>query len=167
MKPASGEAKATRADAWGEGFDRAGLVRAPGPGFVRKRSVLFQEIDAAGVLFHARIFDWFHDTYAALLDASGLPLHRIIEAREWWVPLVHVEAHYLGALRLGDAVDVAIVRARVDGSRVRFGYRVVGEGGDVRAVGVTDHMFIQGATRERIPVPEPLARACLAIHDLD
>ncbi len=132
-------------------FSRAGLVEASVL-FRHPMVVAFQDVDAAGIVFFARIFRYFHDGYAAFLAAHGFPLHVAFADGTFTAPLVHAEADFLAPMRFGEEVDVCLVAVEHVGSRVSFGFRLEGAG-TVRAVGKTVHMFVDRETFERAPVP--------------
>lgn len=136
-------------------FSRAGLTAAPAL-FRHPMAVAFQDVDAAGIVFFARIFRYFHDGYTAFLGAHGFPLHTAFTEGTFTAPLVHAEADFLAPMRFGDEVDVCLVAVELVGSRVSFGFRIEGAGA-ARAVGKTVHMFVDRDTFQRAPVPEGLA----------
>lgn len=138
-------------------FDRALLADPARSGFPTRRAVDFHDVDAAGIVFYARLFDYFHDAYVALLAASGEALPAVLAEKRWAAPLRHAEAEFLRPLRYGDSVEVAIVAARVEGSRATLGYRVVDGSGGVAALGQTTHVFVDPATFEKIAVPAGVA----------
>ena len=66
----------------------------------------FQDIDAAGILFFARNFDYFHDAYLAFLEHLEMPLHEHLDGAEFVIPLVHAEADFAKPIRFGTRCDV-------------------------------------------------------------
>lgn len=146
-------------------FTRRGLVQAPVL-FRHPMVVAFQDVDAAGIVFFARIFRYLHDGYAAFLAAHGFPLHVAFAQGTFTAPLVHAEADFLAPMRFGDEVDVCLVAVEVVGSRVSFGFRIEGAG-LVRAVGKTVHMFVDRDSFERAPIPGELARVLERIGGAD
>src|SRR5512143_1906178 len=108
------------------------LVNAPAR-FRTTVKVRFQDVDAAGIVFYPRFFEYFHDAYTQVLDDSGAPLARGINEREWAAPLRRVFAEYLRPVRFGDVLEVAIVGVKIDGTDVNVGYRATKVGGDVIA----------------------------------
>lgn len=133
--------------------------------FTHVSSVRFQDVDAAGVVFFARIFDYFHDAYVAYLAKHGLPLDRVLTSADWGLPIRHAEADYFHPMRFGDEIAVELVGALAADSEVRIAYRIAGDssGGSPRvlAVGHTRHVAISRSsdTPGRIAVPPALARA--------
>ena len=136
-------------------WSRAELAGAS-QGPCHRFEVLFQHVDAAGIVFFGRMFEYFHDAYVATLADAGHPLPDVLAEKRWLAPLVHAEADYLSPLRFGDTVDARVVRALVKGSKLVVGYRV-SVGDRVAAVGHTVHIFCDMDTLERVDMPSDLA----------
>lgn len=138
--------------------------RTPGA-FAERRSVRFQDVDAAGIIFYPRLLEYFHDTYVSFLAASGAPLPQVLAERRWISPVRHAEADYFRPLRFGDEVEVALVRAHVEPTEVTVGYRVARIGSDeVAAVGQVVHTFLDAASFTRTEIPSALRRAYAALE---
>jgi 1,4-dihydroxy-2-naphthoyl-CoA hydrolase len=138
-------------------FERERLLAASPRAFVRERVVRFQDVDAAGIIFFARAFEYFHDAYVEFLDANGAALPAALRERSWAAPLRHAEADYLRPLRFGDQIAVALVAAHVEPTEVTIGYRVARAGSDeVAVVGQCVHTFIDPERFARRPMPDEL-----------
>ena len=137
---------------------RERLLAASREGFAIETAVPFHHVDAAGIVFYARIFDWFHDAYVAFLAHAGFPLAAAIREGRWMAPLVHASADYASPLRFGDPIRVALVDADVSAARVSLGYRVTSEG-RVAVTGCTVHVFVAPATFAKTAMPLALADA--------
>lgn len=124
------------------------------------RVVRFQDVDAAGIVFYARTFDYFHDAYVGFLRARGAPLERALRDGSWVAPLTRAEAEYLRPLRFGDGIEVSIVGVELEETEYRVSYRI-DLGGEVACVGRTRHVSVSPATFRRAPVPEVLRRALI------
>lgn len=135
-----------------------GIAESDGRVHVDRRVVAFQEVDAAGILFYARIFDYFHDAYVGLLRDRGAPLESALRDGSWVAPLNRAEAEYLRPLRFGDAIDVVVAAVRMQETEYAVEYRVE-VGGEVAAVGRTRHVSVDPATFRRAPVPSMLREA--------
>ena len=120
--------------------------------------VRFQDVDAAGVVFYARIFDYFHDAYVAFLRIRGVPLEEALSDRSWAAPLRHAEADYFRPLRFGDAFTVTLARVDLEETEFRIGYRV-DRGAEVACVGMTRHVSVDPETFRRVALPDALRRA--------
>ena len=119
--------------------------------------VRFQDVDAAGVLFFGRIFDYCHQAYEELIGSFGIDRAHYFAGADYLVPIAHAEADYRSPIRLGERVSVAIDVTRVGRASIRLRYRVTGAGPeDLRAEVVTVHAFVDRATMRPISIPEPL-----------
>lgn len=135
-----------------------GIVDSDGRLHTERRVVRFQEVDAAGIVFHARIFDYFHDAYVGLLRDRGAPLERALRTGEWVAPLTRAEAEYLRPLRFGDEIEVVIVAVEVAETEYFVSYRIDLDG-EAACVGRTRHVSVDPETFRRAAVPEVLRRA--------
>jgi YbgC/YbaW family acyl-CoA thioester hydrolase len=123
--------------------------------------VPFQDIDAAGIVFYARVFDYFHNAYVAHLISRGVSLPAVIAQGVWGAPLAHAEADYKLPLRFGDFVHAQVVSADVGESSVTLHHRIV-SGDDATRVyctGRTVHVVIDRKTFRPRPLPEELRNA--------
>ena len=138
-------------------FDPDELKRAGPSAFVHRRTVRFHDIDAAGIVFYPRLFEYFHDAYVAFLEHLGSPLAPVLRARAWAAPIRHAEAEFLRPLSFGDEIDVALVQARLDRHRATVGFRIARPGGEVVAVGQSVHAFVDRERRRPIEIPPDIA----------
>jgi 1,4-dihydroxy-2-naphthoyl-CoA hydrolase len=122
------------------------------------RIVAFQDVDAAGIVFYARVFDYFHDAYVAFLRGRGVPLEAALRDGSWVAPLRHAAADYRRPLRFGDQVAVSLVRIDLEETEYRVAYRIETDAG-VACEGETVHVSVDPGTFRRAPVPERLRRA--------
>lgn len=127
-------------------------------GFGLDSAVPFHHVDAAGIVFYARVFDWFHDAYVAFLASAGFPLPAAIREGRWMAPLVHADADYRSPLRFGDPLRIALVDAETSPHRVTVAYRVT-SGERVAVTGTTVHVFVDARTFARTPMPAELRAA--------
>jgi YbgC/YbaW family acyl-CoA thioester hydrolase len=133
-------------------------LRASRGGFAVPRAVRFQDVDAAGLVFFARLFEYFHDALVAWMDGSGMRLHDALKTGAWGAPLKHAEADFLRPLRFGDEIAVVVAAARLTGSELGVGFRI-DRGGEVCAVGTLVHVFLDMTTFQRIPPPPEMTAA--------
>ncbi|HXS17203.1 MAG TPA: thioesterase family protein [Polyangiaceae bacterium] len=144
-------------------MDKKELSAAKAPVFSARSSVRFQHVDAAGVVFFARYFEYVHEAYEGFLSAVGTPLSQVLKEQSWAAPLSHVEADYFRPLRLGDELHVQLVAAEIDGSRLTLGWRLViqpkPEVEHVVAVVQSTHSFVKMDDFSRTAIPEPIVQA--------
>jgi 1,4-dihydroxy-2-naphthoyl-CoA hydrolase len=126
--------------------------------YTERRVVRFQDVDAAGIVFYARTFEYFHDAYVACLRERGVPLEGALRTGEWAAPLHRAEAEYLRPLRFGDVIDVSLVSAEIGDTEFAIEYRIQRDG-DTACVGRTLHVSVDPASFRRAPVPEALKTA--------
>jgi 1,4-dihydroxy-2-naphthoyl-CoA hydrolase len=121
------------------------------------RRVRFQDVDAAGIVFFARVFDYFHDAYVGFLRARGVPLEAALRDGSWVAPLSRAEADYRRPLRFGDEVEVRVESVEVSETEYTVRYRIEVDG-KTACVGRTRHVSVDPETFRRTPVPERLRR---------
>lgn len=140
-------------------FDKRELS-AGDPAFRHPLTVRFQDVDAAGIGFFARITTYFHDAYFAFLASRGCDVPEIIAEAPYMAPMVHCEADFLRPLRFGDEVEAQVVAARLEGSELVVGFRLVRrDDGTVAAVGQQGHVFVDRTDFTRVPAPEEFRAA--------
>lgn len=145
-------------------YDRQTLMSVPLEGFARTRRVRFQDVDAAGVIFYARVFDYCHDAYVEYLDAHGVSLVEVLKQRHWAAPIRHAEADYLRPLRFGDEIAVSLVVAHLAESELTLGYRIsLNASREVAIVAQSVHTFVSLPDFKRCPVPEDVFTAFQAL----
>ncbi len=141
-------------------FDPRELSDASGETFVHERTVKFQDVDAAQIVFYPRVLEYFHDAYVGFLAHVGVPLHQVLDAKEWAAPIRHAEAQFFRPMRFGDDIDVALVKAHLTESSVTIGFRASPSGkSEALAVGQSEHVFVDRKTFKRIDVPPRLEAA--------
>lgn len=81
------------------------------------RRVLLNDVDAAGVVFYARVMAMAHEAYEEVMAGAGLALDELMRARIG-LPLVHAEADFSSPLRHGEMASLQVVCTRVGDSSV-------------------------------------------------
>ncbi|HEY0840368.1 MAG TPA: thioesterase family protein [Vulgatibacter sp.] len=76
--------------------------------------VRFNEVDAAGIVFFPRFYDYFHMTFEGFFgEATGVPYHEWIQQRRVGWPAVHVETDFRAPLRYGMQVEVTLTIPKI------------------------------------------------------
>ena len=125
--------------------------------------VRFQDVDAGGVLFFARIYDYCHQVYEELWGAEGVDRARFFAGPDTLVPIAHSEADYRTPIRHGERIRVRLDVAKVGRASFALRYRVTGPDAVLRVEASTVHAFVNRASMKPIPIPDPL-RAILLRH---
>jgi 1,4-dihydroxy-2-naphthoyl-CoA hydrolase len=125
--------------------------------------VRFQDVDAGGVLFFGRIYDYCHHAYEEFWGAEGIDRAHFFAGASYLVPIAHSEADYRRPIRHGDRISVRIDVTRVGRASFTLRYHVTGAEGDLRVEASTVHAFVNRDSMRPIPIPEAL-RAILLRH---
>lgn len=127
--------------------------------FVYHRTVHFPDTDAAGVVFFARYLSMCHEAYEESLGAAGITLGTFFADHGVIVPVSKSEATYLRPLVCGDKLRIEVSPVALGENSYAIDY-VIWKAGttDKRAAVVrTEHVCISSQTRERLPLPAPVA----------
>jgi YbgC/YbaW family acyl-CoA thioester hydrolase len=138
-------------------FDPRLLNDRPADSFVLERDVRFHDVDAAGIFFFARAFEYITDAFVAFCAANGVYVDQVLRERRWGAPLRHVEADYVRPLFFGHRVEVALVAAHLEDTSATLGYRLANSAdGVVHATVQATHVFVDVATFARCSVPDEM-----------
>jgi 1,4-dihydroxy-2-naphthoyl-CoA hydrolase len=126
-----------------------------------QRRVLLNDVDAAGVVFYARIMAMAHEAYEEAMARAGLALDELIRAGRIGLPLVHAEADFSRPLTHGELVEtrVALERVGEKSVTVTIAFAV---GGQPAALVKQVHACVDMDRRASVAVP-PEMRAKLAL----
>ena len=110
--------------------------------YISHHTVRFAEIDAAGVAFFSRVYEWAHWAYERALDDAGIPLGPMLESSEVLMPLVHSEADYFAPNRLGDHLAIHCQVIERSDRKLVWEFRFIGDDGVLRSVVRTVHVAV-------------------------
>ena len=98
---------------------------------VYERAVKFEEVDAAGIAFFARFFNWCHEAMERFFDQlpSGSYVNLIMKRRIGF-PAVHLVADWKAPLRYGDVarIETAVVKVGTTSATFRYVLTRVSDG---------------------------------------
>lgn len=97
-------------------------------------------VDAFGIVYFGRYWDWYEQAFEGLLAAAGHPLEAMLE-RGVGLPVVHAELDYRNAIRLGDHVTATVTLERVGTRSVAFAATFDDQDGNVTAEGTVIHAY--------------------------
>jgi len=106
------------------------------------------DIDAAGVVFFARIFYYAHDAYETFLNSHEQSINHILSS-ECILPVSHVEADFIAPMYLNEQIDIEIYTQDVKESEFSLSYHFVDDSGNIRATALTRHVCLKSQTRIR------------------
>jgi 1,4-dihydroxy-2-naphthoyl-CoA hydrolase len=123
------------------------------------RTIHFGDTDAAGVVFFANYLRICHEAYEEALSAAGIELGRFFSDTGTIVPISRSELSYLRPLQTGDKVTVTLKPRRLgeDAFEIQFEMFRLGPPKKRAAAGRTEHVCLNGKTRDRQALPPALA----------
>ncbi len=106
--------------------------------------VRWAECDAAGIIYHARVFDWFSEGRIAWLNDHQLSYYELLRPHGVELLVKSATAAFHHALRHGDPVRLRISMETLTPTRVSFRYWMAAPANpDVTALeGLTEHAFV-------------------------
>ncbi|MBS2015848.1 MAG: acyl-CoA thioesterase [Deltaproteobacteria bacterium] len=137
-----------------------------GEATIALRPVRFEDVDAAGLVFFARIIEYTHEAMERFFD--GLPARPggatpgyvdLITKRRIGFPAVHVSADFKAPLRYGDVARIATTVTKIGKTSCTFRYAItrVADGVDVATI---EHVVVatnlDTVTKQDLP-PDVLA----------
>lgn len=121
-------------------------------------TVTFSEVDAAGIVFFSRIFEYCHAAYEGALAAGGMPLGQILAEEDWVLPLVRAEADFKRPMRLGESLRVRVSLGETGESSADVDFQILDAEDRVRATARCVHVCLDRSSFR----PRRIAKAWLA-----
>ena len=125
------------------------------------RTVRFGDTDAAGVVHFVRLLEWCHQAYEESLERFGLGAAEVFptpaQTPAVALPIVHCSADFRRPLVCGDPLSIQLEPRRLDPGCCEI-HGLFCCGPDTVATGLTRHLAISSATRQRCSLPEPINR---------
>lgn len=127
--------------------------------FTYQRTIHFSDTDAAGVVFFPNYLAICHEAYEEALAAAGIDVRAFFSDAGAVVPVSKTNAEYLRPLFCGDKVSVTVKPAllKPDTYAIDYDLTKLGRPDKLAAHVRTCHVCIDAKTRERVPLPPPLA----------
>jgi 1,4-dihydroxy-2-naphthoyl-CoA hydrolase len=121
--------------------------------FVHTETVRLAHVDAAGILYFARIFELCHAAMEAAMSAAGRPLSGFFRDPTWVMPVVHAEADYKRPLKLDDEVRIEVVLELLSDRRLAWRFTALGPSGKPHAVATQVHVAVDAASFRPTAIP--------------
>ncbi|MBD2355587.1 acyl-CoA thioesterase [Tolypothrix sp. FACHB-123] len=120
--------------------------------FTYKRSVRFQDTDAAGVVYFANILGICHEAYEESLEAAGIDLKAFFSNPAVAFPIVHANVDFLRPIFCGDKLLVNLMPQKLGGEKFEIAYEI--SLADVLvAKAITRHVCIDVSSRSKQELP--------------
>ncbi len=120
--------------------------------YVQRRTVRFEEVDFARIVYFPRLFGYCHQTFEDFFrDEVGIPYAQMLGERRVGYPAVHAESDFKAPLRFGEDVRIEMEALKVGNRSITSRYRLFrGETDELctecRIVTVSISMDVYGAT---------------------
>lgn len=125
----------------------------------QKIRVRFQDVDHAGILFFARIYDYCHTAYEEFMEeVGGQKLQEFFSPRGIGSPLVATHCEHAHPLRHGDRVRIALQVAQMGRSSLTLRYTVYNQEDRLCATVFTRHVFVSESFKST-PIPQGIRDA--------
>jgi 4-hydroxybenzoyl-CoA thioesterase len=129
-----------------------------------QRAVHFEEVDAAGIAFFARFFNWCHEAMERFFDGVPGGYVDLITRRRIGFPAVHLTASFRAPLRYGDITRIETSVLKIGTTSVTFRYELTRARDGVHAATI-EHVTVATDldTMTKRPLPDD-CRALLEQH---
>lgn len=123
--------------------------------FVYRRKINFFDCDPAGILFYARIYDFCHSAYEAMIESFNLE-------QNYWkneiyiVPIISSEASYKKPINYGEEITVEIKVSQVKQSSFELRYSCRNKSEEDCVQVKTAHIFLNKKSWQKIDIPKKI-----------
>ena len=124
--------------------------------FIYRKKVRFNDSDAAGITFFARVFDYFHIAYEDFMASKDLDLHEQFLKLKTALPVVHAECDYKQTMVLGETINIHVKVKEVRTRTFSIEYLIIGLDGKTKAEGWTKHVYVD-VNFQSVSLPEKIA----------
>jgi 4-hydroxybenzoyl-CoA thioesterase len=119
-----------------------------------RQTVRFGEVDAAGIVYYPRFFDFFHIAFEEFFsNCVGVPYDQLIGQQRLGFPAVRVECDFDTPLHHGEQIDVEMTIHRIGRSSFTSAYRVL-RAGQLCARALITTTTVDLEKMEAIPIPD-------------
>ena len=131
---------------------------------VYERTVRFEEVDAAQIVFFARYLSYAHEAMESLLGELEGGYVRLVSERKVGMPAVHVDIDYKAPARFGDALRIEVDVPHVGRKSCVYRYRVKKVADGTLLAEMTHTCVVSDLVRLKgIEIPDDV-RALLELH---
>lgn len=122
--------------------------------YIYKRTIHFQDTDAAGVVYFANILAMCHEAYEASLNHAEINLKSFFVHPDFAIPIVHASVDFRFPLFCGDQILIRVNPEIIHENSFKIHYEMRLDHSDqLTAEAITKHICINPKTRQRQPLP--------------
>ncbi|MFK5894749.1 MAG: thioesterase family protein [Pseudomonadota bacterium] len=112
------------------------------------------DTDAAGVLYFARLYDIVHACYENFMLESSLSLKKLLDEKNYHLPIIHSEADYKQVILLGDMIQIQLFLDNISQHTFTLNYELSNVKKQIIAHAKTVHISIKKSSTKKINLPE-------------
>ncbi len=124
--------------------------------------IRLEHVDAAGLLYFARIFPIAHQCYEEFLQLH-MPIDSIIDSSDFLVPIVHAQADYKKPIRLTDKLTIEMTVEKEGTTSFQLNYNFLDDANSIAVNVQTTHVVIDKATGKSKPLPDSVKKVLDAL----
>jgi 1,4-dihydroxy-2-naphthoyl-CoA hydrolase len=122
--------------------------------YIYKRTIRFQDTDAAGVVYFANILVICHEAYEDSLKKAEINLKTFFVNPNFAIPIVHASVDFRFPLFCGDQILIESNPEIINENSFKIQYQIGLDNSDqLIAEATTKHICINPKTRQRQPLP--------------
>lgn len=128
------------------------------------RPIAFEDVDAAGIVYFARLIGFAHGAMEHLFDDLPGGYRAVITQRGIGFPAVHVTTDFLAPIRYGDTARITAVLRKLGTTSLHPHFEMT-RTSDGASIATTSHVHVctSLATMTKLPFPDDI-RAALTRH---
>ncbi|MBV6628094.1 MAG: acyl-CoA thioesterase [Rivularia sp. (in: Bacteria)] len=127
--------------------------------FTYKRTIRFQDTDAAGVVYFANVLAICHEAYEAALESLGIDIKQFFTNPSMAFPIVHADVDFMRPIYCGDKLLVDLIPLRIRTEEFEIDYKLY-INQKLVAKAMTRHVCIDAASRKKIGLSAEIVK-CL------
>ncbi|HEY2292362.1 MAG TPA: thioesterase family protein [Thermoanaerobaculia bacterium] len=134
---------------------------APPGRFRIRETVRWSDVDLAGIIFYGSYVRLFEIAETELFRAAGLPLSRLFEDFDLWLPRAALHFEFRRPARLDDLLDLEMWVSRIGTSSLRLQFEVYRSAPEreLTAEGYAVLVAVRRGELKPVPVPAAVAAA--------
>ena len=122
-----------------------------------KRRITWGDLDALGIVFYPRYYEWIDEASHIFFDKIGLNLGRLLKEREIIFALVETGCHYFRPGRYHDEIEIVTELEELGEKTLTLRHEIRLSGNEVLLKGYEKRICVrrlEGTNFEAVPIPQ-------------
>jgi len=122
-----------------------------------RRRITWGDLDALGIVFYPRYYEWIDEASHIFFDKIGLNLGRLLKEREIIFALVETGCHYFRPGRYHDEIEIITELKELGEKTLTLRHEIRLSGDEVLLEGYEKRICVrrlEGTNFEAVPIPE-------------